>query len=146
GPPRGRRLLISRAGQTTRRVLNEADLAARLAPLGFETVRPETYSHAEQVRLFHDAELVIAVTGAALTNLLFCPPSCTVIELRARDSGQSLYAGLSLQLGLRHRMVDCESHGSARDVTVDPEVVVSVARDLLEDAPDEQRRPVGDGR
>lgn len=135
GPPRGRRLLISRAGQTTRRVLNEADLAARLAPLGFETVRPETLSHAEQVRLFHDAELVIAVTGAALTNLLFCSPSCTVIELRARDSGQSLYAGLSLQLGLRHRMVGCDSHGSARDLTVDPEAVVSVAQDLLGEAP-----------
>jgi capsular polysaccharide biosynthesis protein len=74
-PPRPRRLYLSRSGiarpSKRRRVANEADVLAVLKPLGFEVVRPEELSFAEQVRTFAGAEAVVAPHGAALTNLVF---------------------------------------------------------------------------
>ena len=74
----GRRLYLSRRG--VRKVANEAQLIAALAPLGFEVVDPDRLSVAEQVKLFAESGLAIGGHGAAFSNAIFSR-QMTLVEL-----------------------------------------------------------------
>jgi capsular polysaccharide biosynthesis protein len=76
-----RRIYIDRRGSPIRRLTNEDELIQALAPLGFIPVRPEKLSVADQVRLFRNAEAIVAPHGAALTNIGYARPGCVLIEL-----------------------------------------------------------------
>lgn len=82
GPGAARpRLYIDRRFSAARPLLNEAALIDALAPLGVQPVRLETLSLAAQARLFSDAALIVAPHGAGLTNLIYAPADCAVLEL-----------------------------------------------------------------
>jgi capsular polysaccharide biosynthesis protein len=55
-----------------------------LAQHGFEAVEPQHLGFAEQVALFAAAEAVVAPTGAACANLVFCGPGTKAAVLMAR--------------------------------------------------------------
>ena len=73
------RIYISR--KESRRVFNEDKLKPILDLYGFKTIQPEKLSFLQQVKLFQQAEVIIAPHGAGLTNLVFCSPGAKVIEL-----------------------------------------------------------------
>ncbi|MDH2310400.1 glycosyltransferase family 61 protein [Methylobacterium brachiatum] len=77
----GRRILLSRRGFTQRRLVNEAEIADALQPHGFEVIQPETYTFAEQVEIYHSADIVVGSASSALINGLFCRPGAKVIAL-----------------------------------------------------------------
>lgn len=79
--PGPRRIYISRSRARWRRVVNEAEVLACLQPLGFVSVQLETLSLPSQIALMQGAEAVIGIHGAGLTNLAFCQPQTTVIEI-----------------------------------------------------------------
>ena len=81
GKPPTRRLYISRVGSERRPLLNEAEIVALLGMHGFEAVQLDGMSVREQVLLFAEASHIVAPHGAGLTNLLFCTPGVTVLEL-----------------------------------------------------------------
>jgi hypothetical protein len=82
GRPRGRRrLYLSRPAAQRRRLLNDAEIAARLARHGFDSVDPGSMSFDRQVELFADAAVVVGPHGAALTNAVFMAPGGAVVEL-----------------------------------------------------------------
>ncbi|WXG56868.1 MAG: glycosyltransferase family 61 protein [Candidatus Sedimenticola sp. (ex Thyasira tokunagai)] len=83
-------------------MLNEEQLIEHLEHLGFEIICPELLPHKEQVALFSAAKVVVATTGAALTNLLFCQPECNVIEIRPETYDYPLFLGLCKQMSLNH--------------------------------------------
>ncbi len=97
---RTRRLLISRADAGVRRVVNEAELASVLAPLGFEVIVPGLLSFAEQIAAFRDATHVVAPHGAGLANILFCAPRTHVLEVFHPHYGTWAYAMAAAALGL----------------------------------------------
>lgn len=66
-----KRIFISRKGHE-RRSYNEDELFEVAKKYGFIKVLPETLSFAEQVNLFHNADVIIGASGAAFANLLFC--------------------------------------------------------------------------
>lgn len=78
-PPR---LLIRRSPTGRRPLLNEDDLAQRLARLGFVAIAPESYSMADQIRLFRGAEVIVGAHGGALANIGFCRPGTKIFELQ----------------------------------------------------------------
>jgi len=102
-PARRERVYISRARARVRRVLNEETVLAALRPLGFRSYYLEELPFAEQARLFHDAELVIAPHGAGLANLLFAGP-IPVVEFVSRVV-TPVYFFLALALGQTYRYV-----------------------------------------
>ena len=114
-----RRLLIDRNREKRRNLLNQDRLTAALRPLGFETVDPGVLDHADQVRLFSDAEAVVAVEGSALTNLIYCQPGTRVLEIRPDRLRFPFWIGLCKQLGLHHRGVIGTTAGRHMHVTVD---------------------------
>ena len=74
------RVYISRPQSAGRHVLNEAEVLQALAPWGFKAYTLEKMSFADQVRLFSQAEMVVAPHGAGLANIIFAE-NLSVIEL-----------------------------------------------------------------
>lgn len=81
-PASPRRIYVSRRGSMRAALVNESELETALAARGFTIVRPETLSVREHIVLFHRAEMIIGLAGAALANVLFCRPGAEVIELQ----------------------------------------------------------------
>jgi len=81
-PARGsRRLYVTRRLARCRRLVNEHEIEPILQDSGFEIVEAERLTFREQVSLFSQAEFVIGPHGAGLTNILFAPERCRVLEL-----------------------------------------------------------------
>lgn len=78
----GRHLYLTRGTARANRIAtNEAEVLALLRPLGFEAVDPGELSVRDQVRTFAEADVIVALHGAALANLVFCSPGSAVVEL-----------------------------------------------------------------
>jgi capsular polysaccharide biosynthesis protein len=80
-----RRLFVSRRHFPGRQLVNEAQVIDVFERYGFEVVFPEDLSLLEQARLFASASAVAGVKGAALTNMVFCPPETVVIAMSPID-------------------------------------------------------------
>jgi hypothetical protein len=78
------RLYISREKTRMRRVLNEDELFSLLADHGFQKVLLEDYSVSEQIELFRSTRYIVSPHGAGLTNILFCSPGTSLLEIFPR--------------------------------------------------------------
>jgi capsular polysaccharide biosynthesis protein len=99
-----RRFYVDRRCSPVRPLTNEDELIRALAPLGIVPVRPESMSVADQVRLFRNAELILAPHGAGLTNIGYARPGCIVIELLMDAYVNWCYRHLAALMRLRY---DC---------------------------------------
>lgn len=76
-----RKLYLSRKSGTYRKLVNEAELEIELLKKGFEIIELTNCSLEFQIELFSQADIVVAPTGATLTNMLFMPFECSVVVL-----------------------------------------------------------------
>lgn len=84
GCPPNRRIFISRSRLWHDiRLINPEKIEATVEALGFEIVHPQDMPFDEQVRLFHEASVVMGEAGSGLHNVLFCQPGTRVISLNA---------------------------------------------------------------
>ncbi len=90
-----RRLYISRHDTWRRRILNENALYSTLEKHGFEFHTMANLDIRTQAALFAQASHIIAPHGAALTNLIFCPPETRVLELFADNYHRPHYKNLA---------------------------------------------------
>ncbi|OWY67141.1 capsular biosynthesis protein [cyanobacterium TDX16] len=79
--PLSPRIYISRPKSAGRNIINEEDVMAILAPLGFIAYTMEELSFVDEIKLFSQAEIVIAPHGAGLTNIIFASQKLIVIDL-----------------------------------------------------------------
>ena len=77
----GELLYVSRNESSMRRILNENDLLPGLKDMGFRIVSPGKLSLPDQIEAFRNARIILAAHGAGLTNILFCRPNTTLIEI-----------------------------------------------------------------
>lgn len=75
-----RRIYITRRRALKRRVVNEDELEPILIDHGFEVIASEDLHFREEVRLFSQAEAIVSSHGAGLTNALFAPKGCKLLE------------------------------------------------------------------
>ena len=90
-----KRIFISRKGASSRHILNEDEVMETLHEFGFSSYRLEELSFSDQVRLFHDVEIVVAPHGAGLANILFAPQT-QVVELQSEAISHYFYLTQSL--------------------------------------------------
>ena len=83
-PPQRSRRLYVRRGSRYRGLLNEQAVEEMLIREGFEVVLMDGLSVTAQIALFRQASLVVAPTGAAVTNILWCQPGTPVCVLSAK--------------------------------------------------------------
>lgn len=75
------KVFISREKASYRHITNEDEIFDRLRLLGYEKYCLEELDFVEQIKLFAQAENIVAAHGAGLTNIVFCRPGTKVAEL-----------------------------------------------------------------
>jgi capsular polysaccharide biosynthesis protein len=121
-----RRIFVSRSRAAMRRLLNKDEAGQVMASFGFENVHLEDFCFEQQVRLFHDAEFIAGVHGAAFANLLFASRA-KVLELFARNEFKPLYFFLARSLGLDHEFLLGSEANRLEDFSID---ITELARTL----------------
>lgn len=116
----GRKLYVSRSDSFDAVMADEAGVEIELAALGYTIVRPETSSAAELIRLFAEADFIVAPTGTALANLLFCSPGAEVVEVRPPGSTSVWVRNLAARVGLTWRGFDAEGLRETLEAPLDP--------------------------
>ncbi|MDX2270458.1 MAG: glycosyltransferase 61 family protein [Cyanobacteriota bacterium] len=94
------RYYISRKKAKWRRLINEPEILACLEPYGFQVLQSEDLSLTDQITLFNQAEAVMGLHGAGLTNILFCRPHTKVIEIFPSNAILPYFWTISCQLDL----------------------------------------------
>ncbi len=118
-PQKSRRIYISRAKATLRRVLNDDEVVACLQKHGFEVCIAEDLSFDEQVRIFHEAEVVAGPHGSGFTNLLFCEPPVKVVEFQCDPPTDLSYIRIARALNLEHHFLPSDQATKDDDMRVD---------------------------
>jgi Glycosyltransferase 61 len=102
GPAEGpfdRKLHLTRNRQKLRRLVNEAELEPVFQRHGFESIAPETLPHAGQVHLVMQASKIVAVEGAAITNIIFADRPLKLYLMCPWETLNPFWEGLTTQLG-----------------------------------------------
>lgn len=107
--PSGARLYLHRAPGGWRSVQNGDEVCAFLEARGFEIVRAERLSQAEQMRLLVGARALVGIHGAALTGVLFAPRA-HLVELAGSYGGLD-YGFIARSLGNAYTRVSCATRG-----------------------------------
>lgn len=84
-----RKLYLTRRSGTYRKLLNETEIELYLLHHGFEIVDLAKVSFEYQQELFSQAKIIVAPTGATMTNMLLAPEETTFVVLLS-DHPQAL--------------------------------------------------------
>jgi capsular polysaccharide biosynthesis protein len=93
-------LYISRKNISGRKLLNEEEIETFLVNCGFEVIEPQYMSFAEQLEVFSQAKIIVAPTGAAVTNLIFAPSNITVVIFYTEKF--TFFANIAHLIGQKH--------------------------------------------
>ncbi len=124
----GRRVLISRADATWRRMVNEDALMEALAPWGFERIILGKLSWEDQVRVFAEAELVMGPHGAGMANIVYSPPNATLVEFFTPTLIDNTFVFCAHVGGLKHGVIFGEDVG--RDMHIPVEKVLAILDEI----------------
>lgn len=94
------KIVITRASNKTHRLLNESDMISISNKYGFVDVEPSRYTILEQVYLFSHAKYIIAASGAALVNLLWCK-NCKLLCISPSCWRDYNYSTIAYMQGVR---------------------------------------------
>lgn len=100
-----RLLFCGRKDAAWRRLREEDDLFARLQLLGFERADTSRMGVAEQAWLFSSARIIVAVHGAALTNMVFSQPGVLLLDIQSRQSAQTFFSSICTAIGARSTVI-----------------------------------------
>jgi capsular polysaccharide biosynthesis protein/tetratricopeptide (TPR) repeat protein len=132
--PADLKIFVSRSDAEHRRAVNDGALTDFVRERGFTIVTPGELSFAEQVELFGRARLILGIHGAGLTNLVWAPQNCTILELAPeglRDVGYRFSAQLC---GHHFAVIPCETFEHPQglpysDIMVDLDIMAAALRD-----------------
>lgn len=138
-----RRIYLRRAKAGFRQVANESELVPILKSFKFEIQETQGMPLADQLKLFSNAECVVSVHGAGLTNLLFAPSGTRVVEFMSPHPAytNTCYYSLCSALGHRYAVIfgkhpgplpeDAAPRRWREDLTVPPVVLQETLSMLL---------------
>lgn len=125
------RKIYLRRNSGVRKVINSAEIERALVARGYAVIEPEKLSFIQQVQLFSRAEAVVASTGAAVANMIFCPPGAriSIFISRFADTSYWYWQNIAAASGnvVRYVLGEVEpgsTHGIHADFHVDVEDVL----------------------
>lgn len=95
-----RKIFISRKNQTAR-TYNEKEIFTVVQKYGFTAIAPETMTITEQIHAFSSADWIVAASGAALTNIIYCHPGCRILVLSNLNINISIFTSIAEALGIK---------------------------------------------
>jgi hypothetical protein len=141
--PAGEFIFVGRNEAPMRRIVNEPELVVALRHLGFDILNPGKMPLQQQVDAFRRARVVMAAHGAGLTNILFCRPGTTLIEIFPEGGVHgSAFSRIASHLGFDYYYIAgqrIENSKSAKnpinaDIQLDIPSVQSFVRQALDDS------------
>ena len=96
-------IFVDRRESSLRKLVNEDELLAALPD--FTPVKLEALSRIDQIRLFANAEIIVAPHGAGLTNIGFCRRGTIVVELMMDTYCNWCYRRIAALRGLTYMPV-----------------------------------------
>ena len=131
-----KRIFISRKKFPDRRRINEDEVFKVLSPLGFAVIYPEDHTFIEQMAIFRDAEIIVGVTGAALSNIVFCDSGTLIICLTSAKVQLGIFSNIAsyLELDLIYLAEDGDLtfKDIHRDFDIDPVVLKKILLSVIE--------------
>ena len=121
-----RRIYISRAKATRRKIINEEQVLEVLKQYDFEIFYFEDHPVNEQIDIASNAKILVSLHGAALTNILFMRKPASVLEFRKNDDDKNnCYFSLASIAGIDYFYQRCNSihysdNANTFDIQVDP--------------------------
>ncbi len=113
-PSGSRKIFISRADAKGRDIVNWDEAALVIRDRGYDTVTLSGRTFAEQVEIFSNASHVAGVHGAGLTNILFAPSDCRVLEVLPPFVASHAYWLLASAIGQQYVGLIADDQYSAR--------------------------------
>jgi hypothetical protein len=134
-------ILISRENASTRRIADFNNLYDTLSQTfpDNEWIIFDNLPAKETVELFSSANLVVGVHGGALTNTIFCPSSCKVVELMPVKDDTHIkpnycpnicYWHIISSLNLNYRLVPVNHNVSNPTITVDFNKIINTIKNF----------------
>ena len=120
------RVLITREKAGSRRLLFTSREIETLVKSDFEVFNLEDMSFIDQVALFINAEEIIAVHGAGLSNVVFCSKNALVIELFPENLKSDYFSNIARIVGLRYKRVSCPVISVTNDIEMSFKVLKEV--------------------
>ena len=77
--PAYRKIYLRRRPSQMRAIINNDNVEAYMISNGFEIVETDKMTFREQVKLFHEAKIIVGASGATFTNILFMQSSTKAI-------------------------------------------------------------------
>lgn len=100
------KIYITRNKKYKRSVLNEKELIRVLQSKGFLIYNLECISFSKQVEIFNNAEVIISAHGSGLTNIVFCDPGTTILEIYGPGCGERCFARISNRVMLKYSALE----------------------------------------
>lgn len=129
-------IYITRKNASGRRKFNEEEIVELMISKGFSIVAPEEYSVVEQVALFNNAKNIVACSGAALTNLVYCEKKCKIIIINNYTSTLGIFNTIASIVGSESMSVsgfdfEMGKENDAQDAfTIDPSKLINAMKQL----------------
>lgn len=76
----GRFIYITRRNANIRKIENEKEVISLLCKYDFKIIEFESLSFQQQISVSYNAEIMISIHGAGLTNMIFCKPGTVILE------------------------------------------------------------------
>ena len=127
-----RRIYAARSKDFPRNLLNEAEIEEWLQQEGFEKVYFEQMTLLEQVRLMRETEVLLAVHGANMTNIIFLHGTAKAIEIHNEEYSDPCYLRLASCLGLEYYICPCKGVDSKQRNQSDVVVDVALLRRIMD--------------
>lgn len=108
------RIFVLREIQASRKFANHHEVLLALARLNFVPIIPEQIPWIDQIRIFHNAEVVVGAHGGALANLAFARPGLLCVEFFSAHYINKCFWGLAHQVKGRHAYGVCTSSHAGR--------------------------------
>ena len=101
-----RKIFISRKNTQAVRLSNELNVRNIFADNGFEIVYTEEMTFQQQVECFGQAKCVVATSGAALTNTIFCQEETVIGCIIPSEHRFYMYSTIAYLLGMKSLFLD----------------------------------------
>jgi len=136
-----KRIFMGRRKTAGRRIINWQEISDILERNGFTAVELESLCFRDQMLIFHQAQAVVGIHGAGLTNLLFCKTGTKVLELVNPNWSHWMYWNLASSLHLDYHYLfgevelfdkntynDTEANRRIQDFRIDIQAFESVLK------------------
>src|SRR5208283_2091035 len=111
-----KKLLVTRNGVASRRLINEDDVWQRAVTAGYSLLDTSRLSLSEQIATFLNATHIVGVMGAALTNVVFAPRGASVLNFAPATMPDTFFWFIAGLKGQHYAEVRCRQVGPIKGV------------------------------